>query len=310
MAEKSKILIIGGTGYIGKFIVEASAKAGHPTFALVRDSTVNDPVKGKLIDNFKGLGVTLLYGDLYDHESLLKAIKQVDVVISTVGHLQIGDQVKIIAAIKEAGNVKRFLPSEFGTDVDHVNAVEPAKSAFASKAQIRRKIEAEGIPYTYVASNYFAGYFLPTLAQPGLFAPPPPKDKVIIFGDGIPKAVFNKEEDIGTFTIRAVDDPRTLNKILYIKPPKNTLSFNELVALWEKKIGKTLEKVYVPEEQLLKNIQESPIPINVVLAINHSAFVKGDHTNFEIEPSFGVEASELYPDVTYTTVEDYLDQFV
>ncbi|GMN35534.1 hypothetical protein TIFTF001_005353 [Ficus carica] len=310
MAEKSKILIIGGTGYIGKFIVEASAKAGHPTFALVRDSTVNDPVKGKLIDNFKGLGVTLLYGDLYDHESLVKAIKQVDVVISTVGHLQIGDQVKIIAAIKEAGNVKRFLPSEFGTDVDHVNAVEPAKSAFASKAQIRRKIEAEGIPYTYVASNYFAGYFLPTLAQPGLFAPPPPKDKVIILGDGIPKAVFNKEEDIGTFTIRAVDDPRTLNKILYIKPPKNTLSFNELVAMWEKKIGKTLEKVYVPEEQLLKNIQESPIPINVVLAINHSAFVKGDHTNFEIEPSFGVEASELYPDVTYTTVEDYLDQFV
>lgn len=61
MAEKSKILIIGGTGYIGKFIVEASAKLGHPTFALVRESTVNDPVKGKLIENFKNLGVTLLY---------------------------------------------------------------------------------------------------------------------------------------------------------------------------------------------------------------------------------------------------------
>lgn len=32
MAEKSKILIIGGTGNIGKFLVEASAKAGRPTF--------------------------------------------------------------------------------------------------------------------------------------------------------------------------------------------------------------------------------------------------------------------------------------
>lgn len=68
-------------------------------------------------------------------------------------------------------------------------------------------------------------------------------------------AIFNKEEDIGTYTIKAVDDPRTLNKILYIRPPANTISFNELVALWEKKIGKTLEKIYVPEEQLLKNIQ-------------------------------------------------------
>lgn len=306
--QKSKVLIIGGTGYIGKFIVEASAKANHPTFVLVRETTVNDPAKGALIQNFKNLGGTLLYGDLYDHESLVKAIKQVDVVISTVGNMQLADQTKIIAAIKEAGNVKRFFPSEFGNDVDRVHAVEPAKSAFAIKAQIRRAIEAEGIPYTYVSSNCFAGYFLPTLVQPG--ATSPPRDKVIILGDGNPKAIFNKEEDIGTYTIRAVDDPRTLNKVLYLKPPRNIYSFNELVALWEKKIGKVLEKVYVPEDKLLNDILESPIPINVILAINHSVFVKGDHTNFEIEPSFGVEASELYPDVKYTTVEEYLDQFV
>lgn len=76
-----------------------------------------------------------------------------------------------------------------------------------------------------------------------------------LFFDICYAAIFNKEEDIGTYTIKAVDDPRTLNKILYIRPPANTFSFNELVALWEKKIGKTLEKVYVPEEQLLKNIQ-------------------------------------------------------
>ncbi|KAL5144476.1 Isoflavone reductase-like protein [Glycine soja] len=309
MGEKSKILIIGGTGYIGKHIVEASAKAGNPTFALVRESTLSDPSKAQLIHNFEALGVNLVRGDLYDHEKLVKAIKQVDVVISTLGHLQLADQLKIIAAIKEAGNVKRFFPSEFGNDVDRVHAVEPAKSAFAIKAQIRRSIEAEGIPYTYVSSNYFAGYFLPTLAQPGAFAPPPPKDKVIILGDGNPKAIFNKEEDIGTYTIRAVDDPRTLNKILYLRPPKNIYSFNELVALWENKIGKTLEKIYVPEEKVLKDIEEAPLPINVVLAINHSVFVKGDHTNFEIEPSFGVEASELYPDVNYTTVEEYLGQF-
>lgn len=47
-----------------------------------------------------------MQGDLYDHESLVKAIKQVDVVISTAGHMQLADQVKIIAAIKEAGNIK------------------------------------------------------------------------------------------------------------------------------------------------------------------------------------------------------------
>ncbi|CAD5317267.1 unnamed protein product [Arabidopsis thaliana] len=306
--EKSKILVIGGTGYIGKFLVEASAKAGHSTFALVREATLSDPVKGKTVQSFKDLGVTILHGDLNDHESLVKAIKQVDVVISTVGSMQILDQTKIISAIKEAGNVKRFLPSEFGVDVDRTSAVEPAKSAFAGKIQIRRTIEAEGIPYTYAVTGCFGGYYLPTLVQfePGLTSPP--RDKVTILGDGNAKAVINKEEDIAAYTIKAVDDPRTLNKILYIKPSNNTLSMNEIVTLWEKKIGKSLEKTHLPEEQLLKSIQESPIPINVVLSINHAVFVNGD-TNISIEPSFGVEASELYPDAKYTSVDEYLSYF-
>ncbi|KAF5180387.1 Isoflavone reductase related protein [Thalictrum thalictroides] len=194
MAEKSKILFIGGTGYIGKFIVEASLKAGHPTFLLVRESSVSDPVKGKVIENFKKSGATLLYGDLYDHESLVKAIKQVDVVISTVGHGQLGDQGKIVAAIKEAGNVKRFFPSEFGNDVDRTHAVEPAATAFATKAQLRRTIEAEGIPYTYVSSNFFAGYFLPTLAQAGATAPP--REKVVILGDGTAKGSSSSSSSV------------------------------------------------------------------------------------------------------------------
>jgi phenylcoumaran benzylic ether reductase len=80
--------------------------------------------------------------------------------------------------------MQRFLPSEFGNDVDRVHAVEPAKSIFALKASIRRAIEAEGIPYTYVSSNYFAGYFIPTLGQPA-----PPTDKIIILGDGNTKGI-------------------------------------------------------------------------------------------------------------------------
>lgn len=63
------------------------------------------------------------------------------------------------------------------------------------------------------------------------------------------------EDDIGTYTIKAVDDPRTLNKILYMRPPNNSLSQNELISLWEKKTGKTFERVYVPEEEVVKKIQ-------------------------------------------------------
>ncbi|KAK4751726.1 hypothetical protein SAY87_020524 [Trapa incisa] len=279
MAEKSRILIIGATGYIGKFIAAASTKAGHPTFALIRESTLSNPDKANLVQEIKSSGIDIVPGDISDHDGLVKAIKEVDVVISTVGKDQLANQDKLIAAIKEAGNIKRFFPSEFGNDVDRVHAVDPAKTAFGIKAKVRRTVEAEGIPYTYVSSNLFAGYFLPALSQPRLAAKAPPRDEVVILGDGNAKAIYNFEEDIASYTIRAVDDVRTLNKILYIRPPENIYSLDELVVLWEKKIGNTLERIYIPEEQVLKDIQESSGHNSMILSISHSVFVK------EIKPT-------------------------
>lgn len=300
----SRILIIGGTGSIGRYIAKASIANGHPTFVLVRESTASNPEKAQLLESFKASGITLVQGSLDDYTSLLEAIKLVDVVISTVGAAQVADQFSIINAIKEVGTIKRFLPSEFGNIVEKEIGLEPVKSMYQLKAKIRRTIEAEGIPHTFISSNYFAGHFVPSLGQTALTAPP--RDKVVILGNGNAKAVFVVEEDVATYTIKAVDDPRTLNKTLYMKPPANILSVNELVGLWENKIGKTLDKVYVPEEQVIKSIQETE---DFLLSLYHSTFVEGNQTNFEIGPN-GVEASELYPEVKYTTIDEYLNQFV
>ncbi|KAL1321787.1 probable pinoresinol-lariciresinol reductase 3 isoform X3 [Arachis hypogaea] len=94
---------------------------------------------------------------------------------------------------------------------------------------------------------------LPSLVQPGLNAPP--SDKVTIFGDGNTKGVFVKENDVAAFTISTVDEPRTLNKVLYLRPSENVYSLNELVEMWETKIGKKLEKSHVSEEELIKKIE-------------------------------------------------------
>jgi len=68
-------------------------------------------------------------------------------------------------------------------------------------------------------------------------------------------AIFNTEESVAAFTIRTIDDPRTLNQILYIRPPTNTLSYNDLVSLWEKKTNNNLKRIYIPEKQILKMIK-------------------------------------------------------
>jgi hypothetical protein len=149
--------------------------------------------------------------------------------------------------------IQRFFPSEFGLDVDRTGIVEPGKSILSGKVGIRRATEAAGIPYTYAVAGYFAGYGLPNIGQ--LLAPGPPTDKAVVLGDGDTKVVFVDEADIGTYTVLAADDPRADNKTLYIKPPANTLSHNELLSLWETKTGKTFRREYVPEEAVLKQIQ-------------------------------------------------------
>ena len=58
-------------------------------------------------------------------------------------------------------------------------------------------------------------------------------------------------EDIGRFTMKVANDPRTLNKIVHFRPSCNYLNMNELASLWEMKVGKTLPRVTVSENHLL-----------------------------------------------------------
>ncbi|XP_037475629.1 isoflavone reductase homolog isoform X1 [Triticum dicoccoides] len=119
--EKSKVLVVGGTGYLGRRIVKASLAQGHETYVLFRPEIGLDIDKLQMLLSFKGQGARLVEASLNDHRSLVATMKQVEVVVSAMSgvhfrshNLQL--QLKLVDAIKEAGNVKRFLPSEFGMD--------------------------------------------------------------------------------------------------------------------------------------------------------------------------------------------------
>ena len=55
-------------------------------------------------------------------------------------------------------------------------------------------------------------------------------------------------------------------------------------------------------------IADAPFPLKMDLIFIYSAFVKGDHTYFEID--LLSEGTQLYPHVKYTTVGEYLDTLV
>ncbi|KAG0484291.1 hypothetical protein HPP92_008370 [Vanilla planifolia] len=258
--EKSKVLVVGGTGYLGRRLVGASLAAGYPTFVLLRPEIGVDIDKVQLLLSFKQQGARLVEGSFSDHRSLVAAVRQVDVVICAISGVHIRShhillQLKLVHAIKEAGNIKRFFPSEFGTDPARMaHALAPGRVTFDDKMVVRKAIEEANIPFTYVSANCFMGYFVGGLCQPGKIIPS--RESVSLLGDGNVKAVYVDEDDIATYTIKAIDDQRTLNKTLYIRPLENILSQREVVKAWEELIGKKLEKTNILEEDFINLIED------------------------------------------------------
>nr|CAB3475610.1 unnamed protein product [Digitaria exilis] len=156
----SRILVIGGTGIMGQHLAKASLAAGHPTALLVRPANAADPSKLKLLEALKESGATIVNGDMNDHESLVAAIKQADVVISAVGHHGSEELPGIY--------IQRFVPSEYGMDVEQglETVVEPARSILVGKVRVRQAVRAAGIPHTFICSYWPHGFLLPRLGNP------------------------------------------------------------------------------------------------------------------------------------------------
>jgi leucoanthocyanidin reductase len=80
---------------------------------------------------------------------------------------------------------QRFLPSEFGHDIDRADPVEPGLTMYKEKRQVRRYIEEAGIPYTYICCNSIAAWPYHDNTHPADV--PPPLDRLQIYGDGTVK---------------------------------------------------------------------------------------------------------------------------
>ncbi|XP_004300160.1 PREDICTED: isoflavone reductase homolog [Fragaria vesca subsp. vesca] len=312
---KSKVLVVGGTGYMGRRIVKASLAAGHPTYVLQRPAPEIglDIEKLQMLFSFKKQGAHLVEGSFSDFHSLVDAVKLVDVVICTMSGTHIRShnimlQLKLVEAIKEAGNVKRFLPSEFGMDVARMgNALEPGRVPFDDKMKVRKAIEDANIPFTYVCGIGFAAYHAGNLCQMGTLVPP--RDKVLMYGDGDRKVILMDEDDIATYAIKTIDDPRTFNKTLHLRPLECIVSQRQLVEIWESLVGKKLEKVTLSKEDFLVSMKDMDYANQVGAGHFHDMYYEGCLTNFEIGEN-EEEASKLYPEVKYTRMHEFLNIYV
>ncbi|KAI9092006.1 hypothetical protein K1719_027941 [Acacia pycnantha] len=307
-ATTRPVLIVGALGFMGKFVAESSLAAGHPTFLLVRGEPL-DATKAALVRSFRKKGATIVDGSMNEKEVMEKILKEneIEIVISVVGGSgSFLDQIPLVDAMKSVKTIKRFLPSEFGHDVDRADPVEPGLRMYEEKRKVRRKIEEAGIPYTYICCNSIASWPYHDDCHP---ATPPPLDVMPIYGDGTVKAYFVDGADIGKFTIKAADDHRTLNKNVHFRPPNNYYCINELASLWESIIGRKIPRVTVSEDDLLAAAAENRFPESIVASFTHDIFIKGCQLNFPAEGPGDIDIGTLYPDETFRSLEDSYEDF-
>lgn len=124
MSILKNVVIIGAGGHLGPSILNTfTADARFSVSILSRKSS-----QSKFPSGIKVFRV----GDEYPEVDLLEAFKGQDAVVSTIQTASAATQKQIIDACIKAG-VKRFIPSEFGSDVSNEKAMQILPQYFAGK---------------------------------------------------------------------------------------------------------------------------------------------------------------------------------
>ncbi|KAJ3529840.1 hypothetical protein NM208_g4075 [Fusarium decemcellulare] len=151
-SEIKTVMILGGRGNLGPYIISALSKAGFRVSILSRTSANwNDTT-------FRG--VPVLRSD-YTFESLVTAFTGQDAVVSTLSTANAASQKTIIDAVAAAG-VKRFLPSEFGSDtsLDGLEKMAPFLKGKQDVMEYVKKKEAEGLTWTALFTGPWIDWML------------------------------------------------------------------------------------------------------------------------------------------------------
>jgi len=156
----SKILIFGGTGTIGRYIT-SSILSSKPNFKQVFLFTSPNTASSKapLLSKWKSSGLSVIEGDITNPKDVSAAYASTgaDTVVSAVGRGVIDAQIELLRLAEESGTVQWFLPSEYGTDIEH-NAKSPNEKPHQLKLKVRKyaRENLKRVKVTYVETGpYF-----------------------------------------------------------------------------------------------------------------------------------------------------------
>ncbi len=236
-----KVLVTGGTGFIGPKVVQALRAQGHDVRALVR--------RPDRATQLAALGAELVTGDVTDPASLRAAVDGCTHVVHLVAILtgspadfervMTQGTKDLLTAASDAGVERFVLMSALGT----TEATKDTVPYFAAKWAMEQDTARSGLEYTIFRPSFVFGRdggALPLFIKQVKYSP-----VVTVIGSGQQRIQPIWVEDVAEYFARGVDHPQAANRSFEIGGP-DIVTWNELYPRIAKALGKRRKLVHVP----------------------------------------------------------------
>jgi len=236
-----KVLVTGGTGFVGPKVVHALRAREHDVRALVRK-----PERAKTLEAW---GCELVQGDMTDPASLEGAVQGCDAVVHLVAIIQ-GPPVAfrqimeqgtrdLVSAAGRAGMSRFVLMSALGTN-ERNRDLTPY---FHAKWEMEQTVASSGLEHVVFRPSFVFGKdggVLPVFLRQVRLSPFTP-----VIGSGDERFQPIWVEDVASFFAQAVDAPGAANRTFEIGGP-DVVSWNEFYARVKKVLGARRGTMHVP----------------------------------------------------------------
>jgi uncharacterized protein YbjT (DUF2867 family) len=229
------LLIIGGTGTLGRQVVLQALTKGYQVRCLVRNF--------RKANFLKEWGVELVYGDLSRPETIPPCLKGISAIIdASTSRPNEFDSLKkvdwegklcLIEAAK-AANIQRFVFFS-AQNVEQFPNIPLMKLKYG----IETKLKQSGVPYTIFR---LTGFYQGLIEQ---YAIPILEDLPIWVTNENTSVSYMDTQDIAKFCLRCFQLPETVNQTFFVSGLKGWLS-SEIINLCEQLAGQTAKVQKVP----------------------------------------------------------------
>lgn len=238
MNASSKILLVGGSGTLGKPTAQLLVKAGYPLRLMTRY-----PEK---VDSFRSAEMEILKGDLIDSDSLKIACEGMDLVIA-MAHSLLGVGKYRSAKVDVKGHkslldIAKSAGVKFFVYISVVGAgANQTIDFWRNKFEVEQYLQHSGLNYIIIRSTAFMETHIHELMGKGILK----NGKAFIMGKGNNPLNFVSIIDVAQLILMAIKNPEAQNAIIEIGGPDN-LTRNQIVQLYEKHSGKKVKCTYLP----------------------------------------------------------------